>query len=103
MEFLEEKIHMWIDSARYVKGKSGVYIFYNRKLEPIFIGESDNLQKQFSEYLDTDFKDIQCMKKTHSYQRIFTDDQSVKKKNLLEQFRTEFGRLPECNSENDLL
>lgn len=100
MELLEEKIHLWIDSARYVKAKPGAYILYNKKLEPIFIGESENLQKQFSEYLDTDFHDIQCMKKTHSYQRIFTEDQIQKKKTLLEQFKVQYGHLPECNSED---
>jgi excinuclease UvrABC nuclease subunit len=99
MELLEEKIHLWIDSARYVKAKSGVYILYNRKLEPIYIGESDNLQKQFSDYLDTNFQDNECKQKTHSYQRIFTEDQTEKKKILLEQFLEEYGRVPECNSE----
>jgi len=99
MELLEEKIHLWIDSARYVKAKSGVYIFYNRKLDPIYIGASENLQKQFSEYLDTDFGDDTCKQKTHSYQRIFKEDQAERKKELLEDFKQEYGRLPECNSE----
>ncbi len=99
MELLEGKIHLWIDSARYVKAKSGVYIFYNRKQEPIFIGSSENLQKQFSEYLDSDFGDDTCKQKTHSYQRIFTEDQGERKKELLEDFKKEYGRLPECNSE----
>ena len=99
MEFLEEKIHLWIDSARYVKAKPGVYILYNRKLEPIFIGESENLQKQFGNYLDSGFQNYPCKQKTHSYQRIFTEEQTEKKKTLLEQFRKEYGRLPECNSE----
>ena len=53
MEILEDKIHLWIDSARYVKAKSGIYILYNKKGEVIYIGESDNLQNQFSNYLDT--------------------------------------------------
>ena len=101
MEILEDKIHLWIDSARFVKNKPGVYVFYNRKLKAIFIGESDNLQKQFSEYLDTNFKDQECLKHTHSYQRIFTDDQNQRKKSLLEQFKFENGHLPECNSENE--
>ncbi|MFB5621903.1 MAG: hypothetical protein ACE5RO_05335, partial [Candidatus Nitrosomaritimum yanchengensis] len=67
MKLLEDKIHMWIDSARYVKAKPGVYVLYNRKEEPIYIGESDNLQKQFSNYLDTNFEDNECKQKTHSY------------------------------------
>ncbi len=99
MELIEEKIHLWIDSARYVKAKSGVYILYNRKQEPIFIGASDNLQKQFTEYLDSEFGEDTCKQKTHSYQRIFTDDHTERKKILIEEFKGQYGRLPECNSE----
>ena len=101
MELVEDKVHLWIDNSRYVKAKPGVYILYNRKLEPIFIGESENLQKQFSNYLDTNFQGITCMQQTHSYQRIFTEDFSQKRRDLLEQFKTQYGRLPECNSENE--
>lgn len=101
MELLEEKIHLWIDSARYVKAKPGVYILYNKKQEPIYIGESDNLQKQFSVYLDTNFQDNQCKQKTHFYQREFTENQKEKRKNLLDHFKAEHGGLPHCNFEND--
>jgi hypothetical protein len=50
MEILEEKVHLWTDSARFVKAKSGIYVLYDRKLGAIFIGESDNLQSEFSKY-----------------------------------------------------
>ena len=99
MNLLEDKIHMWIDSARYVKAKPGIYVLYNRKSEPIYIGESENLQKQFSDYLDTNFEDEPCKQKTHSYQRRFTDNQKEEKQNLLRQYREENGKFPECNSE----
>ena len=101
MELLEEKIHLWIDSARYVKAKPGIYILYNRKQDPIYIGESDNLQKQFSNYLDTNFENNECKQKTHSYQRIFVEDPKEQKKIILEEFKKNHGRLPECNSETD--
>ena len=101
MELLEEKIHMWIDSARFVKPKSGIYILYDRKLNALYIGESDNLQKQFATYLDTDFEGNPCKQKTHTYQRTFTSNQKELKKTLLEQFKTKHGRLPCCNSETD--
>jgi len=101
MEILEDKIHLWIDSARYVKAKSGIYILYNKKGEVIYIGESDNLQNQFSNYLDTDFGGNSCKQKTHSYQRSFTDTPKEQRKALLEEFLVKNGRLPECNSESD--
>ncbi len=99
MELVDEKIHLWLDSARFVKAKPGVYILYDKKLEPIYIGEADNLQKQFSNYLDTNFEDDECKQKTHSYQRIFTDNQKERKQMLLEDAKEKFGKLPICNSE----
>ena len=99
MKLLEDKIHMWIDSARYVKAKPGIYVLYNRKSEPIYIGESYNLQKRFSNYLDTNFEDNSCKQKTHSYQRKFTDNQTIEKNDLLKKFKEQNGALPECNSE----
>jgi len=82
MELIDEKIHLWIDSARFVKAKPAIYILYDKKLDPIYIGESENLKNQFSKYLDTNFEDNSCKQKTHT-----------------EQFKTKYGRLPCCNSE----
>jgi hypothetical protein len=101
VEILEEKVHLWIDSARFVKAKSGVYILYDKKLDPIYIGESDNLQNQFSKYLDTNFESDPCKQKTHTYQRTFTTNQKEKKKLLLDEFKTKYGRLPCCNPDTD--
>ncbi|MBA4718314.1 MAG: hypothetical protein HRO68_04155 [Nitrosopumilus sp.] len=101
MELLDEKIHLWLDSARFVKAKPGIYILYDKKLDPICIGESDNLKNRFSTYLDTNFEDNACKQKTHTYQRTFTTDQKERKKHLLEKFKTIHGRLPCCNSETD--
>ncbi|MFB5597427.1 MAG: GIY-YIG nuclease family protein [Nitrosopumilaceae archaeon] len=97
MEILKEKVQLWLDSARFVKAKSGIYILYDRKLNPIYIGESDNLQSQFSKYLDTDFENNTCKQKTYTYQRTFTENHKEQKKILLEQFKAEYGLLPCCN------
>lgn len=96
MEMLDEKVQLWIDSARFVKPRPGVYIFYDRKLIPIYIGSSDDLQKQFTEYLDGGF-DSECMQKTHSYQKIFLDNPEEKKAQLLEDYKKQNGSLPVCN------
>ena len=101
MELLDEKIHLWIDSARFVKAKPGIYILYDKKLDAIYIGESENLKNQFSTYLDTNFEDNSCKQKTQTYQRTFTTNQKERKKTLLEKFKTKHGRLPCCNSETD--
>ncbi len=101
MEVLQEKVLLWIDSARFVKARPGVYILYDKKLEPIYIGESENLQKQFSKYLDTNFEGNTCKQKTHNYQRLFTENHKEQKKILLEEYKAEFRKLPCCNSEVD--
>ena len=99
MELLNEKVHLWIDSARFVKSKPGVYILYDKKLDAIYIGESDNLQSQFTKYLDSGFEGEPCKQKTHAYQRTFTANPAEKKQLLLETFREKHGCLPCCNLE----
>ena len=100
MEILQEKVHLWLDSARFVKSKPGVYILYDKKLEPIYIGQSDNLQNQFTKYLDTNFENDTCMQKTHNYQKSFTENPKEQQNSLLEEYKKEHGKLPCCNSES---
>jgi excinuclease UvrABC nuclease subunit len=99
MEILDDKIHVWIDSAKYVKAMPAIYILYNRNKEIIYIGESQNLQNTFTKYVDTDFEGDSCKQKTHSYQREFVENPEERKKILLEDFKTEYGKLPSCNQE----
>ena len=99
MEILQEKVHLWLDSARFVKSKPGVYILYDKELEPIYIGQSENLQSQFTKYLDTNFENNSCKQKTHNYQRSFTENPKERQNALLEEFKQEHGKLPCCNSE----
>lgn len=99
MEILEEKVHLWIDSARFVKSKPGIYVLYDKKLDAIYVGESDNLQGRFTKYLDGNFEGEPCKQKTHAYQRTFTANPKEKKKLVLDSFLAKYGRLPECNSD----
>ena len=82
MELLDDKMRVWIDSAKLVKPVSGVYVLYNRKKEPIFIGETKNLETTFTKYVDTEFEGDECMQKTSSYQRIFTNDHVEEQKEI---------------------
>lgn len=99
MELLEDKLRVWLDSAKFVKPNSGVYVLYNRNKEPIFIGETDNMERTFTEYVDTEFSESECKKKTYFYQREFTDKQKERQSQLIEIFKNETGILPTCNSE----
>ena len=102
MELLDDKMRVWLESAKFVKPIPGVYVLYNRNKEPIFIGETDNLESTFTKYVDTEFEGNECMKKTSSYQRIFTKNQKQEKIELIEQFKNETVKYPSCNSEIEI-
>ena len=99
MELLDDKMRVWLESAKFVKSIPGVYVLYNRSKEPIFIGETSNLEAIFTKYLDTEFEGNECLQKTSSYQRIFTNKQKQEYIELIEQFKNETGKYPSCNSQ----
>jgi len=99
MELLDDKMRVWLESAKFVKSIPGVYVLYNRNKEPIFIGETNNLEATFTKYLDTEFEGNECLQKTSSYQRIFTNNQKQEHIELIEQFKNETGKHPLCNSQ----
>ncbi len=102
MELLDDKVRVWLESAKFVKPVSGVYVLYNRNKEPIYIGETNNLEETFTKYVDTNFEGNECKQKTQSYQREFTDNPKECQLRLIEQFKNESGKLPGCNSEIEL-
>jgi excinuclease UvrABC nuclease subunit len=97
MEILDVKVQLWLDSARFVKSKPGVFILYDKKLNPLYIGDSENLQKQFIKYLDTNFESDECKQKTHTYQKLYLDNPKEKKSQLLEDYKELNGKLPYGN------
>jgi excinuclease UvrABC nuclease subunit len=99
MELLEEKVHLWLESSRFVKSKPGVYVFYDKKFEVIYIGASENLQKEFAKYVDTNFENNPCKQKTHTYQRTFIENPEEQKIRLLEEYKEKYGNFPSCNDE----
>jgi len=102
MELLDDKMRVWLESAKFVKSVSGVYVLYNRSKEPIYIGATNNLEETFTKYVDTDFEGNECKQKTQSYQREFTDNPKEFQLRLIEQFKNESGKLPGCNTEIEL-
>jgi excinuclease UvrABC nuclease subunit len=99
MELLDDKMRVWVESAKFVKSIPGVYVLYNRNKEPIFIGETSNLEATLTKYLDPEFEGNGCLQKTSSYQRIFTNNQKQEYIELIEQFKNETGKYPSCNSQ----
>jgi len=99
MEILSDKVLLWISSAQFVKAKPGVYVFYDKHLDAIYIGESENLQKEFAKYVDTNFENDACKQKTHTYQRTFVENPKELQRKLLEEFKKEYGKVPLCNAD----
>jgi excinuclease UvrABC nuclease subunit len=102
MDLLEDKMRVWLESAKFVKSIPGVYVLYNRNKEPIFVGETNNLEKTFTNYVDTEFDGNECMKKTSFYQRVFTNDQKQRQLELMEVVKNETGKYPTCNTEIEI-
>lgn len=102
MELLDDKMRVWLESAKFVKPRPGVYVLYNRNKEAIFIGQTNNLEETFTKYVDTDFEGNECKQKTQSYQRVFADNPKELQLQLIEQFKSETGKIPACNSEIQL-
>ncbi len=100
MEILDDEIHLWLQSARFVKAKPGVYVLYDKNKDVIYIGESENLQNQFAKYVDTNFENDTCKQKTHTYQREFVENPKERKKHLLGDFKEKHRKLPVCNDDN---
>ena len=102
MELLDDKMRVWLESAKFVKSIPGVYVLYNRNKDPIFVGETNNLEMTFTNYLDTEFDGNECMKKTSFYQRVFTNDQKQRQLELIEIVKNETGKYPTCNTEIEI-
>jgi len=98
---LDDEIHLWLQSARFVKAKPGVYVLYDKNEDVIYIGESENLQNQFAKYVDTNFENDTCKQKTHTYQREFVENPKERKRQLLEDFKEKHRKLPVCNDDTD--
>lgn len=99
MELLEDKMRVWLENAKFVKPVPGVYVLYNRKKDPIYIGYSKNLEATFSKYVDFEFEENECKQKTQYYQREFMENPESRQEQLIEEFKKNTGNPPTCNSE----
>ena len=98
MEILDEKVLVWLENAQFVKAKPAVYVLYDKNLDEIYIGESENLQNQFAMYFNTNFENDPCKQKTLTYQRAFVVNPKERKRQLLEDYKEKPGKLPCFNA-----
>jgi len=101
MEILDEKVLVWLENAQFVKAKPAVYVLYDKNLDAIYIGESENLRDKFAMYFNTNFENDPCKQKTLTYQRAFVVNPKERKRQLLEDYKEKHGKLPCCNADID--
>jgi hypothetical protein len=91
------KLYAWGDKVKHVPEEAGVYAFYNKDRQPIYIGNSSNLQKTFTHFLETNFSNDPRKRGTTYYKREFSPKQEERVKELLDEYRQKYGSLPDCN------
>ena len=101
MEILDEKVLVWLENAQFVKAKPAVYVLYDKNLDAIYIGESENLRDKFAMYFNTNFENDPCKQKTLTYQRAFVANPKERKRQLLEDYKKKHGKMPCCNADID--
>ncbi len=101
MEILDEKVLVWLENAQFVKAKPAVYVLYDKNLDAIYIGESENLRDKFAMYFNTNFENDPCKQKTLTYQRAFVVNPKERKRQLLEDYKKKHGKMPCCNADID--
>ena len=89
--------YFWGEKARNVPSKAAVYELYDVNYRLIFVGECSNLKEGFTEYLETHFSKESCKAATKYYKREFTPNTKERKKEILEEYKKKYGKLPKCN------
>nr|MDO8098902.1 GIY-YIG nuclease family protein [Candidatus Njordarchaeota archaeon] len=85
------------NNAKGIAERAGAYALYDAAKDLIYIGSSSNLRERFTGYWTTGFEGDKCKQATRCYKREFTESYESGEKELLEEYRRTYGRLPRCN------
>ena len=88
---------MWGERAKGVPAESGVYAFYDKNRNIIYIGGSPNLRETFKQYYETNFSKDPRKRKTIYYRRTSTAEWKETVKCLLDEYKLDFGEIPKLN------
>lgn len=95
---IEGELYSWNErNVNTIAQDAGVYTFYYRNGELIYIGSTENLRERFQDYRRNNFSDDPCKKDTTHYKREFTNNHEQREQELLEEYKQEHNRLPRCN------
>ena len=91
------KMYVWGEKAQNAPEEPGVYALYDEDSNLMFLGATENLQKEFRQNLETDFGDNLRKQKAKYYMRESTMQPHDRVKELLEEYKDVHGRYPLCN------
>jgi len=83
-----------VDSDR---NDPGVYEFANTAGVVLYIGSTNDIKRRLKEHLGE--STTSCIKKNAAKYRIeYTTSYATRERELIEEYRRTYGRLPQCNS-----
>jgi hypothetical protein len=91
------KMYVWGEKAQNAPEEPGVYALYDEDSNLIFLGSTENLQKEFRQHLETGFRDDLRKQKAKYYMRESTLQPRERVKKLLEEYKNVHGNYPLCN------
>ena len=94
---IQGKLYLWGKRAKAVPAETGAFALYNKNRIMIYVGGSPNLRETFSKYFETNFSDDPRKCETVYYRRMSTEDWEETVKNLLEEYKAEYGDVPKLN------
>lgn len=82
------------------KPEGATYAFFDLSGKCIYIGSTSNLSERFKHYRSTTFSEDHCKRDTADYQREYRTDYERRERELLEEYKRTYGKLPRCNERN---
>ncbi|TRO46122.1 hypothetical protein E2P65_06340, partial [Candidatus Bathyarchaeota archaeon] len=95
---IQGNLYKWGERAKGVPTESGVYVFYDKNREIIYIGGSSNLRETFTKYVQTNFSDDPRKRETIYYRRMNTNNWEETVKSLLNKYKQDSGDIPKLNN-----
>lgn len=97
------KMYVWSERAKSVSEGAGVYALYDESKVLIYLGANRSLRKRFTQYLETNFLEEPCKGGTRFYRREFTSNHEERLRELLEEYREDNGKSPQCNLSQEIV
>ena len=95
---IQGDLYKWGERAKGVPTESGVYAFYNKNRDIIYMGGSSNLRETFTKYVQTNFSDDPRKRETIYYRRMNTNNWEETVKSLLNKYKQDSGDIPKLNN-----